>query len=76
VIFRPASEGTGVKAAGTCRSILELAGIRNILTKSVRRDNPHNIVKATFDALTKLRSVSDIASARGIDVKRVRLKNK
>ncbi|MBF0312410.1 MAG: 30S ribosomal protein S5 [Oligoflexia bacterium] len=74
IVFKPASEGTGVKAAGTCRSILELAGIRNILTKSVRRDNPHNVVKATFNALSKLRSTAEIAKARGLDVGRVRLK--
>ncbi|MBF0298004.1 MAG: 30S ribosomal protein S5 [Oligoflexia bacterium] len=74
IIFRPASEGTGVKAAGACRSILELAGVRNILTKSVRGNNPHNIVKATFDALMKLKTPSDIALVRGIDVNRVRIK--
>lgn len=74
ILFRPAAEGTGVKAAGACRSILELAGIRNILTKSLRGNNPHNIVKATFKALTLLRTTSDIAQVRGIDTKRVRIK--
>ncbi len=74
ILFRPASEGTGVKAAGACRSILELAGIRNILTKSLRGNNPHNIVKATFAALKKLRSVEDVAKARGVETKSVRLK--
>ena len=51
ILFKPAGDGTGVKASGACRSILELAGINNVLTKSLRGNNPHNIVKATFDAL-------------------------
>jgi small subunit ribosomal protein S5 len=74
ILFRPAAEGTGVKAAGACRSILELAGVRDVLTKSLRGNNPHNIVKATFAALTKLRSMEDIAKARGKDVKGLRVK--
>ena len=74
VLLRPASEGTGVKAAGACRSILELAGVRNVLTKSLRGNNPHNVVKATFSALQKLRSAEDVAKARGKDLKGIRLK--
>lgn len=74
ILFKPAAEGTGVKAAGACRSILELAGVTDVLTKSLRGNNPHNIVKATFDALKNLRSVEDIAKARGIDPKNVRIK--
>ena len=73
ILFRPASEGTGVKAAGACRSILELAGVRNVLTKSLRGNNPHNIVKATFDAMENLRSVKQVAELRGLDTKKVRL---
>lgn len=73
VLFKPASEGTGIKAAGACRSILELAGIKNVLTKSLRGNNPHNIVKATFKALQNLRSVEDIAAARGIDKKSIKV---
>lgn len=74
ILFKPASEGTGVKAAGACRSILELAGVRNVLTKSLRGNNPHNIVKATFAALRNLRSVEQVASVRGKDVNGLRLK--
>lgn len=74
ILFKPAADGTGVKAAGACRSILELAGINNVLTKSLRGNNPHNIVKATFAGLDKLRSAEQVARARGKDVKDIRLK--
>lgn len=74
ILFKPAAEGTGVKAAGACRSILELAGVRDVLTKSLRGTNPHNVVKATFAALRQLRSASDVAGIRGIEVKNVRIK--
>ncbi len=65
ILFKPAAEGTGIKAAGACRSILELAGVKNVLTKSLRGNNPHNIVKATFKALTSLRSREQVAKVRG-----------
>jgi small subunit ribosomal protein S5 len=74
ILFKPAGEGTGIKAAGACRTILELAGVRNVLTKSLRGSNPHNIVKATFEALKDLRSAQQIAAARGKEVKSIRLK--
>lgn len=74
ILFRPAAEGTGVKAAGACRSILELAGVRDVLTKSLRGNNPHNIVKATFKALTQLRALEQVAKVRGKDVKGLRVK--
>ncbi len=74
ILFMPASEGTGVRAAGACRSILELAGIRNVLTKSLRGNNPHNIVKATFAALRNLRTAEEVAEARGKDPKNIRLR--
>src|SRR5690606_25707595 len=64
ILFKPAGEGTGVKAAGACRAILELAGVKDVLTKSLRGNNPHNIVKATFKALRKLRTADEIAAAR------------
>lgn len=75
ILFKPAANGTGVKAAGACRSILELAGVHNILTKSLRGNNPHNVVKATFKALRELRSVEAIAKARDKDAKGLRSKN-
>ncbi len=76
VLMKPAGEGTGIKAAGACRSILELAGVRNVLTKSLRGSNPHNIVKATFTALKGLRAVEDIANARGVEIKGLRARAK
>jgi small subunit ribosomal protein S5 len=76
VLIKPAGEGTGIKAAGACRSILELAGVRNVLTKSLRGSNPHNIVKATFTALKGLRAVEDIANARGVQAKGLRARAK
>ncbi len=74
ILFKPAGEGTGVKASGACRSILELAGIKNVLTKSLRGNNPHNIVKATFEGLSKLRSKEEIAKVRGKNASDLRLK--
>lgn len=74
ILFHPAAEGTGIKAAGACRTILELAGIKDVLTKSLRGSNPHNVVKATFSALKELRSVDQIAKARGVETKGLRIK--
>lgn len=76
ILLRPAGEGTGIKAAGACRSILELAGVKNVLTKSVRGSNPHNVVKATFKALKNLRSIEEVATVRGINTKGLRMKAK
>ena len=65
VLMKPAPEGSGVIASSAVRAILEAAGVKNILTKSLRRDNPHNVVRATLEALRSLRSLSDIAKSRG-----------
>lgn len=65
VLMKPAPEGTGIIASSSVRAILEVAGIKNILTKSLRRDNPHNVVRATLEAIKGLRSFQDIAKARG-----------
>ncbi len=65
VLMKPAPEGSGVIASSAVRAILEAAGVKNILTKSLKRDNPHNVVRATFEALNSLRSLSDIAKSRG-----------
>ena len=73
ILFKPAAQGTGIKAAGACRSILELSGIENVLTKSLRGHSPHNVVKATFAALKQLRSKEEIARVRGIDSRKIRV---
>jgi small subunit ribosomal protein S5 len=65
VLMKPAPEGTGIIASSSVRAILEVAGIKNILTKSIRRDNPHNVVRATLEGLKNLRTFGEIAQGRG-----------
>lgn len=65
VMMKPAPDGTGIIASSAVRAILEVAGIQNIMTKSLRRDNPHNVVRATLDAIKQLRPIAEIAKARG-----------
>jgi small subunit ribosomal protein S5 len=71
VLIRPAADGTGVIAGGAMRAVLEIAGVQNVLAKSLGTSNPHNVIKATIDALSKLRSPLTIAKERGISLERV-----
>ncbi len=65
VLLKPAPEGTGVIAGGAVRAVMTSAGVQNVLTKSIGTTNPHNVIKATFDALEKLRDRQEVASMRG-----------
>ncbi|MBQ3114626.1 MAG: 30S ribosomal protein S5 [Clostridia bacterium] len=66
VLLKPAKEGTGVIAGGAARAVIELAGIRDIRTKSLRSNNARNVVSATIDGLASLRDVATVAQTRGI----------
>jgi len=71
VFLKPASHGTGVIAGGAVRAVLESVGVHDVLSKSQGSSNPHNVVKATFDALLQLRSAGMIAKERGISLNKV-----
>lgn len=71
VFIKPASPGTGVIAGGAVRAVLESVGVHDVLSKSQGSSNPHNVVKATFDALLQLRSAAMIAKQRGISLEKV-----
>ena len=71
VFLKPASSGTGVKAGGAMRAVLESVGVRNVLAKSKGSSNPHNLVKATFVALLELRDASMVAEQRNISMDKV-----
>jgi small subunit ribosomal protein S5 len=67
VLLKPAAEGTGVIAGGPVRAVMEAAGIPNVLTKSIGSHNPHNVIRATIDALEQLRDAAEVAELRGLN---------
>ena len=71
IFIKPASSGTGVKAGGAMRAVLESVGIKDVLAKSKGSSNPHNLVKATFAALLELRDANTVAQHRGITLDKV-----
>ena len=71
ILFKPATPGTGVIAGGAMRAVLESVGVHNVLAKSQGSSNPHNVVKATIDALSKMRDAVAVARQRGISLNKV-----
>lgn len=71
VFIKPASPGTGVKAGGAMRAVLESVGVKDVLAKSKGSSNPHNVVKATIEALLELRDAHTIAEYRGVSLEKV-----
>lgn len=71
VLVKPAAQGTGVIAGGAMRAVFESAGVQNVLAKSKGSSNPHNVVKATFDALLNMRDAYTVAQQRGVELSKV-----
>ena len=71
VLIKPASSGTGVVAGGAMRAVLDSVGVHDVLAKSKGSSNPHNVVKATMDALMQLRDAYTVANDRGVDLEKV-----
>ncbi len=71
VLLKPAAPGTGVIAGGPVRAVVETAGIKDIRTKALRSNNPCNVVKATFDGLSRLRNIEQVAAIRGKSTKEI-----
>ncbi len=71
VLMKPAAPGTGVIAGGPVRAVVESAGIKDIRTKALRSNNPINVVRATFDGLSKLRTIEEVAAIRGKSAKEI-----
>lgn len=71
IVMKPAAPGTGIIAGGAARSMFELAGVQNILAKSVRSRTPHNVLYAVMDGFEKIRTLNEIASARGKTIQEV-----
>ena len=69
--MKPAAHGTGVIAGGAMRAVFESAGVHDVLAKSKGSSNPHNVVKATIDALSKLRDAYTVAEQRGVSLSKV-----
>jgi small subunit ribosomal protein S5 len=71
-MLRPAGAGTGVIAGSSIKAVMELAGVSNVITKCIGSNNPHNMMRATFDAIAQLRSIEDVARRRGKTVEEIR----